>query len=348
MKFIAEQRELEDKLSKVKGAVATKDTIPILRGFLIAGNQVVATDLEIGIKTNINAEIIEKGAAVFPADIFSIVKQMPDKPITIEVDDNWKAEISCNGIEVELSCYDAEEYPQLPSVDDPSTLTANSYNLEQAIKLTSPSISTDDSQPALTGIMLNEKDAVATNTYRLAKFGANLGFDNQLILPAKSAKEVASLARDCTEVEIEYSSNYAKFNMEGTTVFSRLIEGQFPNYEQVIPDESNTIIRADKGSLISCLKRAITVDSGEGVITLVTDGSTLNVSLSDDESSFEEKVDIELEGDEQEIRLDVNYLLDGVKLLGEDEVKIKLIDYENPIVLEENEFIYLVMPIRRD
>ena len=135
--------------------------------------------------------------------------------------------------------------------------------------------------------------------------------------------------------------------MNGTTLFSRLIEGKFPNYQQVIPDEHNTVITCRKDSLLSCLKRANTVNS-ENVITLATDGNALNVSLDADEGGFDETMDIELEGDEQEIRLDVNYLLDGVKLLDEDKVKLKLIDGLNPIVLEENEFIYLIMPIRRD
>lgn len=347
MKLTVEQRELDDKLSIVKEAVATKKTMPILQGVFISGNQVVATDLELGIKTSLECEVAEKGAAVFPSRIFSIVKELPDSIIEITVDKNFKAKLECNGIEIELDCYDYQEYPDLPKVEKPSIMTVNSHQLEKAIRNTKVAVLNDDSQPALTGIYFDDGNTVATNTYRLAKYQSEIQFEESIILPEKAAKAVENIC-NTGEIKVEYSSNYVKFILNDTTIFSRLIEGEFPNYPRVIPDESNTTITLNTQSLKSCLKRAKTVDTDTGIIRLISVDDSLKVKLQADNSQFEELLSAEVEGENQTINLDISYLLDGVKLLQEDKTQLELLDGVNPAVLREGNLTYLIMPIRSD
>ena len=348
MKFIAEQSELEDKLSKVSGAVATKDTMPILKGVYISNELVLATDLEIGIKTSFECETENEGKAIFPSRIFSIVKELPDGEIEINVDENYKAELKCNGIEIELDCYDAEEYPSMPEVEEPNIINVNSYQLEKAIQNTNNSVASDEGQPALTGIYFDKNNTVSTNTYRLAKFKNKIGFDDDFILPSKAANEVESLCQTVAEIDIEYSDNYVKFNFGDTTLFSRLIEGEFPNYNQVLPDKSNTKITIDSKDFKGCLKRAKTVDKEASIISLTTDNNSLNVILKSDTSQFEEVLKANVEGDNQTINLDIAYLLDGVKLVEGEKTEIELIDSLSPAVIKEEDLTYLVMPIRNN
>ena len=341
MKIKVWQKDLEKALSKVKGAVASNNTMPILRGIYVNHNTVLATDMELGIKTQYQAEVEEKGATVFPNNVVEIVKQLPKGKVSIEVK-NHTAKIKCDNSEFELKCYNPDEFPQLPQVEDPKTLTLDNEKLKKAINKTKMAASNDETRPAMKGLHFSDEFVTATNTYRLSNYKVNIGIE-ELILPVETAKEIAKI--DSEEVEIEYSDNYIKFKFDSETIISRLIEGKYPNWKQIMPSDYKTKVTANKRELKDALKRAKIVASDNNVVKVKAD-EKLEVIANADEGQAHEVLDANIEGEKKKINFDVGYLLDVIKVLENDEIELRLIDKLSPLMVVENNLKYLVMPVR--
>jgi len=350
MKIKAHKKELENALKKVSPATDTKATLPVLQGIYFYNDMMLATNLDTGIKTKYDCEILEKGRAVLPGrKMLNIVKSMPNEQVTITVD-NLNAEIKCGNTEFQVSGFDPEEFPELPEVGENSTLEVDSNELGNILDKTIFALSSTDSQPALTAVCLEDGYATATNTYRLSNMETNLSFDERLLLPGEAAKEVKKKCGAVDNVKIEYNESFTRFIFGNTVLITRLISGNFPNWQAVLPDdcEHETLVTADKDELINALKRANIVAQEEGGEVLFSISENMGITAESDENRVNEEIEVDVDGEETKIKVDASYMLDGLKKIDDETVRIELQDELNPLVIREHGWIYVVMPIRQD
>jgi len=368
MNFIIEQSVFHNALKKVNRAVSKSNTLPILSGLLLKGAenknlQLVSTDLEIGIELEIGADINQTGNIVLPAnELSNIIRELPAEPIHIKVNqDNYTAEIQTSNSHFKLNGFNPEEFPSLPEVEKNYNLKINSDQLKNIIDRVKFSCDKNNSQPGLTGALLSIKEneiiMVATNTYRMAyckkDIDHEIGEEIRNIIPVNSLNELSNLLGDYEdeEVNVIIDNSHIKFYFGDLILTSRLIEGKFPNYQQVMPNDFNNLIRIEKDSLLKAVKRASLIAKlDSGVINLkFTNDKLIIESVNSEKGHAHEEVNIEMDGGEQNINIDVNYLIDVLKIISEEEVKLELIGPLNPLTVKEadnEDFIYLIMPVR--
>ena len=367
LKFSINQKELYNALNIVRRAVAKNQTLPILTGiFLSLENNTLtlkSTDLELGIKYNLKVEGESDGSIVLPATQFSnIIRELPNEYINIDLNkDKWQLEIKCLNSLFNINGYDPDEFPSLPQVEESANFTLPSIKFKEMIKKVRISTSKDETQPALTGALFEVKPEevrmVSTNTYRLSYIDSPLKTDVndkiEVILPGSTLQELSNLLEDEGSVEIEVDSNYARFTFSGIELISRLIEGKFPNYELVIPDESNSKFTADLSQVHGAVKRASLIAKLDAnIISLSADDGLMEINSAEGSSGYaHEEVKIDIEGPEQKINIDAGYFIDVLKVLDSEEINIEMIGPLNPLVVkfeadDGGKFIYLIMPVR--
>jgi len=365
LKFKVNQKDLYNGLNIVRQAVATSKTLPILTGVhikAVSNNGLIlkATDLELGIEYRIMADIEKEGSIVLPASqLLNIVRELPDEEIYFNLNtDKWQAEIKCLSSLFKINGYDPDEFPNLPEVNKNAEFNFPAVKLKNMIEKVIISTSSDETQPVLTGALFvikpEEVRMISTNTYRLSYIEAdmktNIDKNVEVILPGSTLQELNSLLKEEGSAEIVIDENYVKFKFNGIVFISRLIEGEFPNYELVIPDEFNSEFYADLSRLYKAVKRASLIARLDAnIIKLKAVNNMLEIDSIEGNSGYaHEEVKIEMNGNEQNINIDAGYLLDVLKVLDEEEVKFEMIGPLNPLVIksEQDKFIYLIMPVR--
>ncbi len=366
MNFNIEKKDFYQGLNITHRACASSNTMPILKGILIEakkdkGLHLMGTDLEIGIENWVPADVKKEGTIVLPANqLRNIIRELPNEEIYFDVDlERYKANINCLNSQFTINGYNPEEYPQLPDVNIPTELEIPSAKLKKIISEVEFSTSSDQTQPVLTGALIvlenDQIKMVSTNKYRLAysKIENQNNIDDKLdiIIPGATLKELSNLLEEEGTVEMKVNENYASFNFNDVIVVSRLIEGKFPNFEQVIPDEKNTTITVNKEYLQSAVKRASLIAKlDSNIVSLKSKDNSLIIESEDSDSgSAHEEVPITLEGENHNISIDASYLLDVLNVLEGKKIKLNLIGSLNPLVLKKedsDDYIYLIMPIR--
>lgn len=367
MKFSINQKDLYTALNIVKRAVAKNQTLPILTGiYLNLENNILtlkATDLELGIQYNLKVNGEENGSIVLPANQFSnIVRELPNQEIIFKLNkDKWQLKIKCLNSLFKINGYDPDEFPNLPQVEESANFKLPSAKFKEMIKKVRISTSKDETQPALTGAFFEVESEkvkmVSTNTYRLSYIEAPLktSIEEKLavILPGGTLQELNNLLENEGQVEIEVDNNYVRFTFAGIEVISRLIEGKFPNYELVIPDEFNSKFYADLKQLKGSVKRASLIAKLDAnIITLSAEAGIMEINSTEGSSGYaHEELKIEMEGPEQKINIDAGYFSDVLKVLDSEEIRIEMIGPLNPLVVKSeseagDKFIYLIMPVR--
>lgn len=367
MLFKIQQEDLHKGIQVVQRAVSSKSTLPILQGIYLEadlekGLKLIGNDLEMGIEYWVKADIKEEGAIVLPAtELSSIIRELPSAEVSFKADlEHFKVDINCLHSDFTLKGFQADEFPQLPEVEDALRFSLPAHKFYDILEEVRFSISSDQSQPALTGglLVIDEKNVsmVTTNTYRLAY--STMENNNQLeeeikvILPGKTLNELYSLIdKDTEQIDVLLNENYVRFSFEDIIFTSRLIEGNFPNYKQVIPSEFKTLIRVDRKELLNAVKRvSLIARLDSNVISIEINEDKMNIfSTSSEFGDAHETLEIDLEGDKQQIDIDASYLLDVLKVLKDDVVILKMIGAINPMtVMKENidNYIYLIMPVR--
>jgi len=367
LKFSITQKDLYDALNIVRRAVAKNKTLPILTGiYLKLENNTLSlktTDLELGIKYNLKVDSQEDGAVVLPAGQFlNIIRELPSEKIEMELNkDKWQMKIKCLNSLFKINGFDPDEFPSLPEVKESAQFTLPGVKFKSMLKKVRISTSKDETQPALTGALFvvkpEEVRMVSTNTYRLSYIDSPLKTEVsdkvEVILPGSTLQELNNLIEDEGSVDIVVDNNYARFQFAGVEVISRLIEGKFPNYELVIPDEYNSKFTADLSQLHGAVKRASLIAKLDAnIISLSADNDILEINSSEGSSGYaHEELNIELDGPDQKINIDAGYLIDVLKVLSEEEINIEMIGPLNPLVIKDKaedggKFIYLIMPVR--
>ncbi|WP_027340495.1 DNA polymerase III subunit beta [Halonatronum saccharophilum] len=364
MKVEVNQKDFYQAINIVRKAVSTKTTLPILSGILLKTEgqrlRLVGTDLEMGIEAFVEAEIIEEGEVVLPAIYFAnIIKELPNEKVDLEISkDNNTAFIKCGYSKFNINGSPADEFPSLPKVKSGKSFKIKEGRLKEIFGQVEFAISKDESKPFLNGgLLLFEEDKiklVATDTYRLAYREDSieeLDIEGDAIVPSNTISEIAKLLNDSEDlVEVVLTENQILFNFAGITMVSRLIEGQFPNYKQVIPKNSKTKVEVDRMELLRATKRAALLarqDADIIKINLKEDRLVITANAPEVGQAYEE-VSISLLGQETEIAFNANYLVDCLKAMKDETVNVELSGSLAPGVIkrDSDDYVYVIMPVR--
>lgn len=346
------RKELYEAVQTVGHAVSGRSSLPILSHILIQaednGLRLIATDLELGISCRINARIEEFGSLTAPSrTLTEVLANLPDKAdVAISVDKSHTVRVHCESSDYKILGLPAEDYPKLPDVADSVTYSIPQSRMREMIRHTLFGVSTDETRAILTGVlMVFEGESlrfVATDTHRLASIvsGVSGGKGTQsAIVPARALTELTRLLTDAEgDVAVTLSNNQVQFDLPGEggiQIVSRLIEGQFPNYQRVIPVSYQKRLRIPVDPLLRAVRRAsIVARENANRVILKTDGDRLILTAeSQTVGNAYEEVDITHEGEDVEIAFNSKYLLDVLMVLDSESVYLELTEPLKPGVL---------------
>lgn len=364
MKFSINKSELQNAISIVLKGVSTRSTLPVLSGILIeaVGDKIIlqATDLELSIQYSAAALVEESGKSVLPGKLFSdIVKNLPDASVHVEAQDE-RAFITCDTSSFSLKALNYEDFPGFPSVDVRQRIEIPFAQFSSMVKRVSRVVSKDASRAILTGVLVTLEAGrlrmVATDSYRLAVTEASMpdatADEFQAVIAGSFLSEIASLPKTESPVTIALADNQILVTCEDTVFINRRIEGNFPNYKQLIPESYATRALIDVDRLVAGVKRASLLGSSTSPVKLDLNMASQTVQLSaasQDVGSAQETLPCEIEGEDVEIAFNYAYVLEGLSSVAGDKVYLEVQSSLKPgifrAVAPEN-YLYLVMPVR--
>src|SRR6476619_7616729 len=276
MRFTISREKLQEGLSAVAASVPTKTTLPVLANILVEaterGIRLSGTDLDIAVSTEVAADVETPGAITIPAKkLAEIARELPPAPVRIAASGEQRITLDCGKAHFKILGLPRDEFPSFPAVRFNESWRIRSGDLQKLISHTSFAVSTEESRPILNGVLWElrpeQMRMVATNGHRLAKMQVPIKSSGMpsadLIVPPKALEQIRRLFPADEELEIARGENHLGFRSPFTAVYTRLIEGPYPNYEQVIPKDNDRIAIADKASLVSALKRMSVVASDQ-------------------------------------------------------------------------------------
>ena len=354
-------------LQAVQNVVSTRTTLPILSNVLVRASEgkveFTATDLDVTVACSVEAKVSKPGATTVPVKkLFGIVRELNGGEIEIETDEKNVTSIRSGSSFFKINGLAAEEFPPLPKFKDDKKVGLQQETVRAMLKKTSFAVSTDESRYVLNGIYISLKEGkmtlVATDGRRLALVDEEVELGEkstgEFIVPAKAISELNRLLQDKGEVELKFGENQASFALKDDKGFSilmitKLIEGNYPNYRQVIPGEAKERIPINREELLQALRRAEIMTSEKANSVKLTFGrNQLAITANSPEvGEARETLAVNYKGKEMAIAFNPRYLIDPLAALAEDEVFIELIDELSPGVLKINgPFLYVVMPMR--
>lgn len=367
MKFFCSQKDLEVALNIVNKAISSNNTLPVLNNILIKveGKRVhfSATNLEIAISYFMDADVRGEGAITIPAKLItSYVSLLMDEKVDLSLGDGMSLLVNSSTSNTKIKGISSDEFPLIPKVEAEHSFSVSTKDLDVSIAETVFAASTNISRPVLSGVYLvvngGEMKMVATDSYRLAEKKLTLSkkIDGEFscIVPARTISELGKIANksEAKEVNIDVSKNQILFKVGGVELVSRLIEGKFPEYERIIPKEGKTKVEVSVEDLSLVLKRVslFARENNNSVKLSATNDGKLQVS-TDETKVGEEKAEvaIKIEGENNKISLNAQYLLDVLTYLTEEKIVLEINDKLSPAVIKvarRDDYIYIIMPLK--
>lgn len=365
MRLSCDRAALLEGIHAVQKAVSSRSTLQILGNVLLETRGpeqlgLMAYDLEIGIETGVRASIDEAGALTIPARVLSdVVAILPEAPVSLAVDERHVTEIVCARSRFQLHGLPAEEFPCLPQIEDGVSIRVTGETMGRLVRETRFASAGDDPRRVLTGILTiidgSEIQLVATDGYRLAwsrdSFRGDTSQRVEAIVPARAYAEVARLipTGEC-EVEVLVSKSQVRFIVGETCVQSRLIEGQYPNWERVIPASHTRSLVIPVGEFRDAARRVAVVarEDGNKVILDASPEGLVLKARSQVLGHAEEDLAVQFEGDPVVIGFNSRYLLQAMEVIDSDEVILELKEADNPGVLKpvgRENYVCVLMPM---
>jgi len=365
LKLTTKRDELVSKLSVVSRAVSTRAATQALSGILLRADvgevTLAATDGEMGLRTAMDADVASAGSALLPGRLLAeLARSLAEGDVELELRESERdVEIRSGGSSFHLRILPAEDFPSLPE-QDAEPLKIPAAALAETVELVAPAASRDDMRPVLTGVLVNaagqEMTMVATDSYRLAvkrtELEAEIGGELEANIPAKALRELGRLVAggELDEVAISLLSNQAVFKAGTILLNTRLIDGQFPNFRQLLPESYEHDVRLPRPEFLDVVRRVSQLAQRNAPLRLSFAEGELKVSASTpDVGDAEEAMPAAFEGEALEIGFNPEFLREGIESVDGDEVLLRLISPLRPGLLQpvDNEdFRYLVMPIR--
>ena len=365
MNFNITRQNLHTGLAAVSASIPSKTTLPVLSNILFEAKEdgvwMSGTDLDVSVRVKVLAEVKEPGSLTAPGKkLQEIARELPDQPVGVSTRGD-QIELKCGRSHFKLNGLPAEEFPTIAEVDFSTGLTVGGKDLHSLIHHTSFAVSTEESRPILNGVLWELRDGemkmVATNGHRLARMGlkvASTGTPSaDFIVPPAALSQVQRLFKDEDDIEVARSDNHLGFRASSTEVYTRLIEGTYPNYEQVIPRDNDKTATIDKKSFESAVRRMAVVASDQTHrIRLKFEPGRVHLNvLTPDLGEGHDELEVGYDGSELEIGFNANYLLEVLRYMPSDEVNLAFKAPERAATLEPvgddvPDYLCLVMPLR--
>ncbi len=367
MRFTISREKLQDGLNAVANSIPAKTTLPVLANILVEttdrGIRLSGTDLDIAVSTEVVADVDAPGAVTIPARKLSeIARELPPAPVKISAANEQRVSLECGRSRFKLLGLPRDEFPSFPAVNFQTGWKVRSAELHQLITHTAFAVSTEESRPILNGVLWELRPdvmrMVATNGHRLAKMemtnSVQRSGSEDLIIPPKALEQVRRLFPVDEELEVARGENHIGFRSPFTSVFARLIEGPYPNYDQVIPRDNERLATADKQALTSAIKRMSIVASEQTHrIRCSFNTGMLKFSVqTPDLGEAQDEMPIKYTGDQLDIGFNGAYLLEILKYMPTDEVRLTFKAPERAATIEPEgwdsavSYICLLMPLR--
>ena len=368
MKIVCYKDKILKAINSVVKGVASKTTMPILEGILIQTNdneiKLTTYDLEIGIEYVIECDVKEQGSTVVNAIMFSeIIRKLPDTEINISVNNNNLLEIECEGALYKLATMNPDEFPELPKIEIENSIEIEQNALKNMIRKTIFAVSTEESRPIFTGCLFeienNKLSLVAVDGFRLALRSMYLNKQSNnfsAVIPGRTLNEVNKIISDSFEpIKIGVSKNQALFEMENCKIVTRILDGEFLNYKNVIPNTWETRIRVNKNNIQNCFERISLISSSavekekKYPVKVNVDIGKVVISCTNQTGDAKEELYVSTEGKNLEAGFNPKYFLDSFKAIDDEEVYIEFGSSISPCLVksvENNDYTYMILPIR--
>lgn len=368
MKIVCYKDKIIKAINSVVKGVASKTTMPILEGILIQTNdneiKLTTYDLEIGIEYVMECEVKEQGSTVVNAIMFSeIIRKLPDTEIYISLNDKNLLEIECEGSLYKLATMQPDEFPELPKIEVENSIEIDQNILKNMIRRTIFAVSAEESRPIFTGCLFeienNKLSLVAVDGFRLALRSIYLNKQSNnfnAVIPGKTLNEVNKIISDSFEpIKIGVAKNQALFEMDNCKIVTRILDGEFLNYKNVIPNNWETRIRVNKSSIQNSFER-ISLISASSVekekkypVKVQVDIGKVVISCTNQTGDAKEELYVTTEGKNLEVGFNPKYFLDCLKVIDDEEVYIEFGSSISPCLVkstENNDYTYMILPIR--
>lgn len=371
MNLTITRQNLSRALAAVSATIPTRSSLPVLANVLLeaedGGVRASGTDLDVSVRIRVPAEVADAGQITVPGKKFQeLARELPDQPVALSAKGD-QLEVSCGQSRFKLNGIPFEEFPSLPEVDFDEAWTVTGDELQQLISSTSFAVSTEESRPILNGVYWDlkpeEMTMVATNGHRLAKMAVKTdrpsdseALEGLIVLPGALA-QAQRLFEEAEELRVAKSGNHLGLRSVGSVdahVYTRLIEGKYPNYEQVLPRDNDKIATVERETLASAVRRMAVVAANPPHrvrLRFEADRLLLGVQTSDLGEGADE-VPMDYEGDAEEIGFNARYLLEILRYMPSGDVRIAFKTPERAVTMvpvdDEVDYLCLIMPLRLD
>jgi len=365
MNFSCEKNTLAEAVGIVQKAVSTKSNVPVLEGILIeaAGESIKlsSNDLELAIENEIEANVSVEGSIVINSKMFGdIIRKLDGDIVYVITDNEYNIQIKCGKSEFELTGIPGSEFPEIKAIEKDSELRVNDRILKNMIKQTVFAAGTDENRIVFTGSLFEKKGdtlyIVSVDGFKLALRKEKVDGNNEdliCIIPAKALNEIMKIIREeGKDINISVGENKVMFEMEYGRVISRLIDGEFINYNQIIPEDNTTTAKIDTHRLCDSVERAALIVENESTkfpVKLNVNVDKIDISCISKSGKFYDSIDAMTSGDELEIGFNCKHLSDVLRNCEDDTVILEFSTSQRACVIrpmEGGRFLFLVMPVR--
>lgn len=364
MQFISRKSDLLNAVNIVQKAISNKSTLPILEGILIkvTNNEIllIGTDLEISIKTVLVGDIIDSGNVVLSAKLLSeLVRKLPDDEIHFTLKENYVVNVVCLNSNFNIQGNSGEDYPQLPEISKYNEILINKDLFKSMIKETIFSVAKSESIPILTGELIEAEGGtirfVALDGYRLALRQGKINEEITLkeVIPERALLEINRIASliDENEIYLSYNKNQVLFNMGKTSIISRILEGDFINYKQIIPQNYTSRVQVNTKELLSSFERAglLAREGKNNLVKMHVNNNLMEIHSNSEMGNALEEITVEMEGEPVKIAFNCNYFIDLLKVISDENILLEFTTSVSPCVIrpiDGDNYVYLILPVR--
>jgi DNA polymerase-3 subunit beta len=362
IKFSVTKENILQGLDRVQSVVSSRTTLPILSNALVKADEkglsLAATDLDVGVRCTVEATVSKGGGTTLPARrLFSILREAPSAQIDVEVDEKNAASIRSGSSFYKIMGLPEEEFPPFPEKSGGKVITIAQSVLRDMLKKTAYAVSNDETRYVLNGVFMSYKadklGVVATDGRRLALIEQEMevpkGSEAEWILPTKAVNELQKLLGDKGDVTLYVGENQIIADLDGTTLFSKLVEGNYPNFRQVIPTEVKERITLEREYFLSALHRVsiMASEKTQSVKLSFSKGKLVISAITPDVGEAKEDLSINYKGKDLAIAFNPQFMMDPLRNLDADEIFLELTDELSPGVIKiQGHFLYVIMPMR--
>lgn len=363
MKLICSKASLLKGVSIVSKAVPSRTTMPILNCILIDASAIeiklTANDMELGIETVIEGEIVERGIIALDAKFFSeIVRKLPDNDVVIESDDTFQTTITCEKAKFNIVGKSGEDFSYLPYIEKNESISISQFTLKDVVRQTIFSIADNDTNKLMTGELFeineNRLRVVSLDGHRISIRNIELKENYsplKVVVPGKTLQEISKILTGEAEdmVDIFFADNHILFEFDETKVVSRLIEGEYFHIDQMLSSDYDTKVKINKREFLNCIDRAtLLIREGDKkpIILNIQDGS-LQLKINSFVGSMNEEIEIEKEGKDLLIGFNPKFFIDALRVIDDEEVTLYMVNPKAPCFIKDDAgtYVYLILPV---